>query len=31
MPKLKRKIKLCKELAAAKKTKTSSKSNLVKY
>ena len=29
MPKLKRKIKLCKELAAAKKTKTSSKSNLV--
>nr|CAG8450112.1 10315_t:CDS:2 [Entrophospora candida] len=29
MPKLKRKIKLCKELAAAKKTKTSNKNNLV--
>ncbi|CAJ0761705.1 17116_t:CDS:2 [Entrophospora sp. SA101] len=29
MPKLKRKIKLCKELAAAKKIKTSNKNNLV--
>ncbi|CAJ0748783.1 2012_t:CDS:1, partial [Entrophospora sp. SA101] len=29
MPILKRKIKLCKELAAAKKTKTSNKNNLV--